>query len=107
MSIRGQSPDAWLARWRAGDCPVHGVGCAANDDVTDDGYKVAACTREGCIVVMALWPGKDEHHAKPGWIAGPEEIHASLAKAGQIEAEGPKPGRWAADARVSWPLEPE
>jgi hypothetical protein len=104
MGIRGQGPDAWLARWRAGDCPVHGVGCVAPDE-SDGEYTLAACAKEECGLVMALWPGKDEHHAKPGWVAGPEEIHAVLAKAGQIEAEGPRPGRWAADARVSWPLE--
>lgn len=107
MGVRGQGPDAWLARWRAGDCPVHGVGCAGSDEVVAEGYKVASCTREGCDVVVAQWPGRDQHHAKHGWIAGPEEIRAALVKAGQIEASGPKPGRWADDARVSWPLEPD
>ena len=30
MGIRGQNSEAWLSRWRQGDCPVHGVGLSAD-----------------------------------------------------------------------------
>jgi hypothetical protein len=105
MSIRGQKPDAWIARWRAGTCPVHGVGFLDVPSTTE-----AACARrerDGCTVVVAQWPGKDAHHRKLGWVAGPDDVKAALVKAGQIAAEGNEPGRWAVDVRTSWPLEPE
>lgn len=101
MSIRGQKPDAWIARWRAGTCPVHGVGLHEQD-----GGR-ATCPREACPVVVAMHPGKDAHHRKLGWIEGPADVKAALVKAGQIDAEAGKPARWAVDVRTSWSLEPE
>jgi hypothetical protein len=104
MTIRGQNHDAWIARWRAGNCPVHGIGCASAPAEKGAAYRVATCRKDGCSVVVSLWPGRDAHHAKLGWIAGPEDVHASLVKSGQIDAEGPGPGRFALDVRLSWPM---
>lgn len=110
MSARGQTPEAWIARWQTGACPVHGTGCVARDDEPPvaDGYRVARCARaaDGCTVQVALWPGKDAHHARLGWLAGPDDVRAALVKAGQIQADGAGPGRWARETRTSWPLEP-
>lgn len=47
----------------------------------------------------------DAHHASFGWRAGPEEIHALLAKAGDIASEGEEPGPRARRVRTSYPLE--
>jgi hypothetical protein len=107
MSIRGQSHDAWIARWRSGNCPVHGIGCAVVPQSDDTPYKTAMCRKDACTIVVAQWPGRDTHHAKLGWIAGPDDVHTSLVKSGQIAANGPEPGRFALDVRMSWPLEAE
>jgi hypothetical protein len=122
MSIRGQSNDAWIARWRGGTCPVHGVGFLEErpdsaptgtssdarwqDGASSSSAKAVKCPREECTVRATQWPGKDAQHSKHGWVDGPAEIRALLVKSGQIDDDG-KPGRWAADARTSWPLEPE
>jgi hypothetical protein len=105
MSIRGQNHDAWIARWRVGSCPVHGLGCSKTGEKNKAGYQVAACQKDACTVVIALWPGRDGYHAKLGWIAGPDDVHTSLVRSGQIENEGPNPGRFALDVRMSWPIE--
>ena len=104
MKVRGQNAASWLARWRKGMCPVHGVACV--EEVADEEFVVAACAHEACDVVVALWPGKDTHHKKQGWLEGPPNIRASLAQAGEIEAEGSRPARWATEVRTSWILEP-
>lgn len=105
MSIRGQSPDAWIARWRKGTCPVHGVGFPGAPDGPFDGSTTARCSREECPVVVAFWRGKDARHAKLGLVDGPDDVRAALTKA--LEIDGAKPGRRAVDVRTSWPLEPE
>ena len=103
MKVRGQTPESWLSRWRKGMCPVHGVGCI--EEVQDESFIVAACAREECDIVIALWPGKDEHHKLQGWLEGPANVRAALAKVGEIEGEGPRPTRWSTQVRTSWPLE--
>lgn len=110
MGVRGQSHEAWLSRWRDGACPVHGVGFIDDPEAgpaADGGFVAERCPREECSVRVARWPGPDRHHASYGWRDGPEEIRALLAKAGDVEAEGQKPGRRGRVVRISWPLEDE
>ncbi len=126
MSIRGQNPEAWRARWRTGTCPVHGVGFAdvksadvksAGDEQSEDeadevsdgaaSYRLQMCPREDCQVRVARFAGHDEHHASFGWVAGGDDIRAALAKAGEIAAEGVRPGKWGRVTRVSYRLEEE
>lgn len=117
MKVRGQHTNAWLSRWRQGTCPIHGRGlverpdAAANvdrdDDDDDDGDEPmieVACTKDECTIVVAQWPGKNRWHSLWGWLEGPEDIHAALVKAGDIPAEGPRPGHQARMVRTSWPL---
>lgn len=114
MSIRGQNPEAWRARWRLGTCPVHGVGfvdVVGADGVAVEGvdgaasYRSQMCPREECVVRVARFAGHDEHHASFGWLAGGDDVRASLAKSGEIAADGVRPGKWAKVTRVSWRLE--
>lgn len=112
MSVRGQTPEAWLARWRRGDCPVHGGGMvdeeAAPNAVDEHGGaaegRAARCARAECSLRACRWPGKDASHSFFGWLAGPEEIRAALAGAGDIEDGGPRPGHHARSVRTAWPL---
>jgi hypothetical protein len=108
MSRRGQGKDQWFARWRTGNCPVHGVGFLDDKEGPAIGGALRTkCPREECTVVVAQWPGKDKHHAKLGWVAGPDEIKAVLVKAGDIDESSPAPGRNAAMVRMSYPVEDE
>lgn len=117
MSIRGQNPETWRARWRKGTCPIHGTGFV--DDVGRDGgaaladgaasYVAQRCVGqagEECAVRVARFAGKDEHHATFGWISGPDDVKAALVKAGEIAAEGVRAGKWGKEIRTSYPLEP-
>lgn len=97
-----------MARWRRGDCPVHGTGLV--DDVAaataappaeNDGFPVM-CTHLECDVRAWRWPGKDDSHALYGWRSGPEPIRAILAKAGDIENGGSRPGHHARSIRTTW-----
>jgi hypothetical protein len=115
MSIRGQNPEAWRARWRSGSCPVHGTGFV---DVEADGvavtahdgaagYRVQRCANAECAVRVARFAGKDDHHASFGWLAGADDVKAALVKAGELAADGPRPGKFSGEPRVSYPIEPD
>ncbi len=118
MKVRGQHSTAWLSRWRQGTCPIHGRGLVeresshaehADDDDDDDldaeeSMVEVACTKEGCTIVVAQWPGKNRWHSVWGLIDGPEEIRTALAKGGDIPSEGHRPGHQARMVRTSWPL---
>jgi hypothetical protein len=117
MSIRGQSPEAWRARFRKGTCPMHGTGFVDVDAADpaageqQDGaasYRVQRCVGrvgEPCAILVARFAGKDEHHASFGWVKGPDDIRAALAHAGELAATGVRPGKWGKEVRVSHPLE--
>jgi hypothetical protein len=106
---RGQSKEAWMSRWRDGACPVHGGGFV--DDVavspTGDGPVPVKCSVDECPVRATRYAAGDAHHASFGWRAGPDEIHALLAKAGDVAPEGDQPGLRARRVRTSYALEEE
>lgn len=106
MGVRGQNNEAWLKRWRTGNCPVHGRGYVADWDAApaDAGFIAERCGIDECDVRVARWPAHDAHHAAFGWRAGPDVIHALLVKAGDVDGNGPTPGRTGHVVRVSWPL---
>lgn len=111
MSIRGQTPETWRARWRKGTCPIHGTGFVDVDGVARaDGaasYVAQRCVGEECTVQVARFAGKDAHHASFGWLAGPDDVKAALVKAGEVAAEGVRAGKFSREARVSYPIEPD
>ena len=111
MAVRGQNPEAWLARWRQGSCPVHGLGLIETsheprDVNADAGFVRTQCPHEDCLFEASRWPGKDRWHNLFGWLGGPDDIHAALLKANDVDAEG-KPTRWARQARTAYRLEEE
>jgi hypothetical protein len=107
MGIRGQGPEAWVARFRQGNCPIHGLGLVAANDAVDgaDGVDVR-CTHEECAFLARRFPGRDRHHHRFGWSDGPDDVRAALRKANVIGDDG-RPTRFAADTRTSYPLEDE
>jgi len=108
MSVRGQNNEAWLSRWRDGACPVHGTGFVVDTHApAAEGYVAVRCAVDECDVRAAQWPGKDENHASFGFIAGPEPVRALLAKAGDVDAAGDKPGPRARMVRIAYRLEEE
>ena len=108
MSVRGQNPEAWCARWRKGMCPVHGAGLVDDDGAAapspEDGVA-AHCPREACTVRACRWPGKDDAHSFFGWLAGPDDARQALVRGGDIEADGPRPGSHARSVRTAWRLD--
>lgn len=114
MKVRGQNPNAWVARWRQGTCPVHGRGLAAKEadpetvgepgQVEEDQSVEVYCSHDECELRANQWPGKDRWHSVFGWAEGPDKIKAALVKAGEVEADGPSAGRWAKNVRTSWPM---
>ena len=100
--MRGQSKEAWLARWRDGCCPIHGGGFIA--DAAGEPAHVR-CSNEECAVRASRWPGTDEHHASFGWRAGPEEIRAALVHSNDVAEGSEMPGKSARVVRISYPLE--
>lgn len=117
MGVRGQSPEAWVSRWRQGNCPIHGLGLMPVVASVDDGDSRAHgrdntvavevhCTHEECDFHAARFAGRDRYHHRFGWVTGPDTIRAALRKANAIDDTG-APSRWAADARTSYPLDDE
>ncbi len=109
MAVRGQNPEAWLARWRQGSCPIHGlglidVGGEPLDSDAEAGCVRVHCPHEDCLFQAGRFPGKDRWHNLFGWVDGSQEIHAALLKANDIDEEG-KPTRWAKQARTAYRLE--
>jgi hypothetical protein len=116
MGVRGQSPEAWVSRWRKGDCPIHGLGLVPVDAAVDDGDNSRAsgrdntaavavhCTHEECDFHANRFAGRDRYHHRFGWVAGPDNIRAALRKANAIDDDG-APSRWTADTRTSYPLQ--
>ena len=109
MKKRGQSNETWMSRWRDGACPVHGGGFIDDKEAME---KLAAgvpmrvmCSVAECSVRAIRYAAADAHHASFGWRAGPEEIHALLAKAGDIALEGTEPGPRARRVRTSYDIE--
>ncbi|HEY4222283.1 MAG TPA: hypothetical protein VGO62_13095 [Myxococcota bacterium] len=95
-----------MARWRDGACPVHGLGFV--DDAAAPASEQARAMKCGhleCTVKVARFPGPDDEHASFGWREGPDEIRALLAKAGDIAAEGDRPGKRARTVRTTYALE--
>jgi hypothetical protein len=110
MGVRGQNNEAWMSRWRAGTCPVHGKGFV--EDATapaeqDAGFFAERCPEDECDVRVARWPAHDAHHASFGWRAGPEKVRALLIKANDVDPNGPTPGTRARVVRTSYALEPD
>jgi hypothetical protein len=107
MARRGQTKEAWLARWRDGACPVHGRGFLEDleegAEAAADARRPVRCSVEECVVRAARYAAHDDHHATFGWRAGPDDIRAVLAKAGDIAAEGEAPGPRARLVRFSYP----
>ena len=112
MGVRGQNPEAWVARFRQGTCPIHGTGFVVitkdgKVDVDEDGRENVRCinTEPGpCTVLARRWSGKDAFHHRFAWVAGPEDIRLALRKGNDIDDEG-KPTRWSREARTSYPVE--
>lgn len=96
-----------MARFRQGNCPIHGLGLVAGADAvdSDDGIDVR-CTHEECTFHARRFPGRDRHHHRFGWVDGSDEIRAALRKANVITDAG-TPSRFAGDTRTSYPLEDE
>mgnify|MGYP001544587036 CR=1 FL=1 len=113
MSVRGQNNEAWLKRWRDGACPIHGRGFVVDTSASAaaatagpaDAFVRVRCAVDECDVRAARWPGTDEHHASFGFLAGPDNVRALLAKAGDVDASSPAPGKRARMVRISYRLE--
>ena len=115
---RGQDTEARLARWRKGNCPIHGLGLVTPPGAapppqppkrTKNPMPVTSsilhCPDEECDLEVSVWPGKDAYHGLLGWKIGPQELKAILVKANEVQAEGEEPGRSARSVRIAWPLE--
>jgi hypothetical protein len=109
MKKRGQSNETWMSRWRDGACPVHGGGFVEDKEAMAKqpvGVPMRVmCSVAECDVKAVRYAAGDANHASFGWRAGPENIHALLAKAGDIAPEGTEPGPRARRVRTSYDLE--
>lgn len=108
MGVRGQKPEAWVARFRAGTCPIHGKGLVV-DSVAGvvDGGETVRCLHnepEPCTIVARRWPGKDRFHHRFGLVTASDEIRAALRQGNDIDDDG-KPTRWTRESRTSYPIE--
>ncbi|MCP4499273.1 MAG: hypothetical protein GY822_04815 [Deltaproteobacteria bacterium] len=105
MKVRGQSSEAWRARFRQGTCPVHGRGLVERSGSDDDGGQLEIyCTKEECDFAASQWSGKDRYHSRLGWVSGPEKVKAALVTSSDIREDSNEPGFEARMIRTSWPL---